>query len=70
VLWGGEEFRAGFEGRLEWFSAEVEGHARYAFDFGGFGLATTYPVGRQHRDEAREYLSPVYRIAWQEVQGQ
>ena len=53
-------------------SAEVEGQARDAVEDAGWsGLATTYPVGRQHRGEAREYRSLLcYRIAWQEVQEQ
>jgi hypothetical protein len=68
---GTGELKAGLEGRLELVSAEVEGHARDAVEDAGWcGLATTYSVGRQHRGKSREYLSPVCRNAWQEVQEQ
>jgi hypothetical protein len=68
---GKGRFGAGFEGRLELVSAEVEGQARYAVEDAGWcGLAATYPMGRQHRGEAREYRSPLCQIAWQEVQEQ
>ena len=56
---------------IELYGAEVEGHAGSALhDAVRCGQATTYPVGRQGHGRFIGYRFPLYRSAWQEVQGQ